>query len=93
MAQDLAKKRMLVGEVVSDRMDKTIVVKVERTFIHPLLKKVMRKSKKFKAHDEEGIAKIGDVVEIYEGRPASKTKYMYFHKVVKSAVQNAVKDN
>jgi len=77
-------KRLLVGEVVSDKMDKTIVVRIQRVFMHPTLKKVVRKFKKFKVHDESGQAKAGDIVEIYEGRPVSKTKYMYLHKIVKS---------
>ena len=93
MAKDLVKKRMLVGEVVSDKMDKTIVVKIERTFIHPLLKKVVKKLKKFKAHDEQGVAKIGDLVEIYEGRPCSKTKYMYLNKVIKAGVNSTVRNS
>ena len=75
----------LVGEVVSDKMDKTIVVKTERTFKHPRLHKVMRTAKKYKVHDEHEEAKIGDIVEFYEGRPLSKTKYMYLARVVKKA--------
>lgn len=75
-------KRTLVGEVISDRMDKTIVVKVERTSIHPKLGKVMRSSKNYKVHDEKELANIGDQVVIYEGRPVSKTKYMYLEKVL-----------
>jgi small subunit ribosomal protein S17 len=78
------KKKLLVGEVVSDKMDKTVVVKVSRTLMHPLFKKVITKSKKFKVHDENGEARAGDLVEIYEGRPLSKTKYMYLNKVLKS---------
>lgn len=76
--------RLLTGEVVSDKMDKTLVVRVERTFTHPRLKKVMRSAKKYKVHDEEGIGGIGDIVEIYEGRPQSKSKFMYLSRVVKS---------
>ncbi len=76
--------RVLTGEVVSDKMDKTIIVKVERTFTHPRLKKVMRSAKKYKVHDESGASTIGDIVEIYEGRPQSKSKYMYLSRVVKS---------
>ena len=76
--------RVLTGEVVSDKMDKTIVVKVERTFMHPRLKKVMRTAKKYKVHDESGTGTLGDIVEIYEGRPQSKSKYMYLSRVVKS---------
>ena len=77
-------KRTLVGEVISDRMDKTIVVKVERTSIHPKLGKVMRSSKNYKVHDEKEMANIGDRVVIYEGRPVSKTKYMYLESVLES---------
>lgn len=75
----------MVGKVVSDKMNKTIVVSVERTYVHPLLNKVLKTSKKFKAHDEQEVAKIGDVVEIYEGRPVSKTKYMYLSKVLSAS--------
>jgi small subunit ribosomal protein S17 len=78
-------KRTLTGHVVSDKMDKTIVVRVERTYIHPRLQKVMRTAKKYKVHDEAEAAHIGDVVEIYQGRPVSKTKYMYLARVIKTA--------
>ena len=77
-------RRLLTGEVVSDKMDKTVVVRVERTFMHPRLNKVMRSTKKYKVHDEADTLHVGDVVEIYEGRPLSKTKYMYLSRVVKS---------
>jgi small subunit ribosomal protein S17 len=76
-------KRILSGQVISDKMDKTIVVKVERSYMHPRLKKVMRISKKYKVHDQDKSAKLGDLVEIYEGRPVSKTKYMYLARVIK----------
>jgi len=76
--------RKLTGEVVSDKMDKTIVVRVERSYIHPLLKKVMRTSKKYKVHDDSQSASQGDIVEIYEGRPLSKTKYMYLARIVRA---------
>ena len=79
------KKRLFVGTVVSDKMDKTLVVKTERALKHPLFHKIMRKSKKYKVHDGNNEAKAGDVVEFYEGAPLSKTKYMYFSRVVKSA--------
>lgn len=75
----------LVGEVVSDKMNSTIVVKTVRTFQHPRLGKVMRSAKKYKVHDGREEAKIGDVVEFREGRPLSKTKYMYLVRVVKKA--------
>ncbi len=67
-------KRVLQGVVVSDKSDKTIVVKVERRFSHPLLKKTVRQSKKYKAHDEQNIFKIGDIVSIQESKPISKDK-------------------
>ena len=77
-------RRLLTGEVVSDSMNKTVVVRVERTYTHPRLKKVMRSTKKYKVHDESEKASVGDVVEIYEGRPQSKSKYMYLARIVKS---------
>lgn len=75
-------KRTLLGRVVSDKMHKTVVVAVERTYMHTLLKKVMRSVKKYKVHDENQQARVGDTVEIYEGRPVSKTKYMYLARVI-----------
>jgi len=67
-------KRVLQGTVVSDKSDKTVVVRVERRFTHPLLKKTVRRSKKYKAHDENNSCKIGDIVSIQESRPISKDK-------------------
>jgi small subunit ribosomal protein S17 len=67
-------KRILQGVVVSDKQEKTIVVKVERRFTHPLLKKTVRRSKNFHAHDEAQTYKVGDVVSIEETRPLSKLK-------------------
>jgi small subunit ribosomal protein S17 len=67
-------KRVLQGVVVSDKQDKTVVVKVERRFTHPLLKKTVRRSKNFHAHDESNQSKIGDTVSIEETRPISKLK-------------------
>ncbi len=67
-------KRVLQGVVVSDKQDKTVVVKVERRFTHPLLKKTVRRTKNYHAHDESNAAKTGDVVLIQEGRPLSKLK-------------------
>ena len=66
--------RSLVGTVVSNLMDKTIVVNVERRIQHPLYKKYIRRSKKFHAHDAENTCQIGDTVKIEECRPLSKTK-------------------
>ena len=67
-------KRILQGTVVSDKNAKTIVVQVERRFIHPVLGKTVRRSKKYHAHDETGQFKVGDVVRIQETRPLSKLK-------------------
>jgi small subunit ribosomal protein S17 len=67
-------KRVLQGVVVSDKNTKTVVVKVEQRFTHPLLKKTVRRSKKFHAHDEADTHKVGDVVFIEESRPISKNK-------------------
>jgi small subunit ribosomal protein S17 len=67
-------KRMLQGIVVSDKQKKTLVVRVERRFTHPLLKKTVRSSKKYYAHDENNEYSVGDVVWIEEHRPISKLK-------------------
>ena len=66
--------RTLSGRVVSDKMDKTVTVLVERKVKHPLIGKVIRQSKKFHAHDEANVYKEGDIVTIAESRPLSKTK-------------------
>ena len=66
-------KRMLSGVVVSDKQTKTVVVKVERRFTHPLLKKTVRRTKNYHAHDEKG-HKVGDVVSIEETKPISRLK-------------------
>jgi small subunit ribosomal protein S17 len=68
------KRRTKVGRVVSDRMDKTVVVSVERLRRHPIYKRVVRLSTKFKAHDESNAARVGDTVRIEESRPLSHEK-------------------
>lgn len=73
---------VLIGEVVSDKMDKTIVVKVVRSLRHPIYGKVIRRHKKFKVHDEQNTAKIGDRVEIKECRPLSKEKHMTLVRIL-----------
>ena len=67
-------KRILQGVVVSDKNAKTIVVEVERRYTHPLLKKTVRRSKKYHAHDENNTFKVGDLVSIQESAPISKNK-------------------
>ena len=67
-------KRILQGDVVSDKGDKTVVVRVERIFTHPLFKKTVRRSNRFHAHDEANAYKVGDLVQIQECAPKSKLK-------------------
>jgi small subunit ribosomal protein S17 len=67
-------KRVLQGTVVSDKNNKTIVVEVERRYTHPLLKKTVRRTKKYHAHDENNVFKVGDRVDIEESAPISKNK-------------------
>ena len=67
-------KRTLQGVVVSDKQDKTVVVRVERRFTHPVMKKTVRRSKKYHAHDEGNKHKVGEVVSIEESKPISKNK-------------------
>ena len=67
-------KRILTGKVVSNKADKTITVLVERRIMHPIYKKFVTKSKKIKAHDKDNKCKVGDIVEIVEAKPLSKTK-------------------
>ncbi|GAV23831.1 30S ribosomal protein S17 [Carboxydothermus pertinax] len=67
-------KKTKIGRVVSDKMDKTVVVAVEELVRHPLYKKTIRRTKKFKAHDENNLCRTGDIVKIAETRPLSKEK-------------------
>ena len=84
------KRKTKVGRVVSDRMDKTIVVSVERLARHPLYKRVIRLSTKFKAHDEENEARIGDTVRIEESRPLSATKRWRLVSIVQRGGDHAL---
>jgi small subunit ribosomal protein S17 len=77
--------RTLVGQVVSDKRTKTITVLVERRVTHELYGKIVARSRKYHAHDEKGEYKMGDVVEIAEGRPISKTKSWVVTRLVKKA--------
>ena len=80
--RDSGKKRF-VGSVVSDKMDKTVVVRVERLVRHPRYGKVLRRSKKYKAHDEENMCRVGDVVRIVESHPLSREKRWVVEGIVK----------
>lgn len=79
-------RRALVGTVVSDKMDKTVVVQVERVSRHPLYGKVIKSHKKYKAHDENNEAGMGDMVQIRECRPISKDKKFYVETILQRAV-------
>ncbi len=83
-------KNEKIGEVVSAKMAKTIVVQVSRRVPHPLYKRIITKRKKFYAHDAESTAKLGDVVRIIECRPLSKLKRWRLGEVVRRAAQVAV---
>ncbi|MEZ7852736.1 MAG: 30S ribosomal protein S17 [SAR324 cluster bacterium] len=76
----MSKLKLQSGVVVSDNMDKSIVVKVERKVKHPIYKKTIKRSKKFVTHDEKNECKIGDLVEIAECRPLSKRKRFRLYK-------------
>ncbi|MDQ6700776.1 MAG: 30S ribosomal protein S17 [Acidobacteriota bacterium] len=88
-AHESGNKNEKVGEVVSTRMQKTIVVAVSRRVPHPLYKRIVKKRKKFYAHDEDGTAKMGDVVRIIECRPLSKLKRWKLGAIVRRAPQVA----
>ena len=89
-AEVQGKRKTKVGRVVSDKMDKTIVVSVERMTRHPLYKRVIRQTSKFKAHDESNEAKVGDSVLIEESRPLSATKRWRLVSVLSRAGEGAV---
>ena len=79
------KRKERVGVVLSNKMDKTVVVRVERTVIHPLYKKEVKMRKKYYAHDEKNECEIGDVVRIMETRPLSKLKRWRVVEIIKKA--------
>jgi small subunit ribosomal protein S17 len=83
MEQRGSGRKRLVGNVVSDKMDKTVVVSVERRVRHPRYGKVVRRVKKYKAHDEENTCRVGDLVRIVESRPLSREKRWVVEEIVK----------
>lgn len=87
------RKNEKVGQVISTKMAKTIIVEVSRRVPHPIYKRIINKRKKFYAHDEESAAKMGDVVRIVESRPLSKTKRWALGDIVRKAVQVSVEPN
>ena len=85
MVEERGKKKRRTGKVVSDKMDKSITVAVERSMPHPLYGRVIRRTKKFVAHDAENEARPGDVVEIVETRPLSARKHWRLTRIVERA--------
>lgn len=85
----LQRRKEMTGSVVSNKMQKTIVVKVERRVRHSLYAKYISSSRKFKAHDEKNDAKMGDIVTIIESRPLSRDKRWALQKIVRRAIQTA----
>lgn len=85
-----ASRKRLVGSVVSDKMDKTVVVRVERLERHPRYGKVMRRRKKYKAHDEENRCRVGDLVRIVESRPLSREKRWVVEEIIARAGEKLV---
>jgi small subunit ribosomal protein S17 len=79
------KRKVRTGVVVSNKMDKTVVVEVSRTVVHPIYKKYLRRRKRFMAHDEENRCRIGDEVMIVETRPLSRHKHWRVKKVLREA--------
>ncbi len=79
-------RKRLVGTVVSDKLDKTVVVSVDRRFIHPLYGKTVKRSKKYQAHDEESQCVEGDIVEIQECKPISKNKRFVVTRTLRKTV-------
>ncbi|RIX49064.1 MAG: 30S ribosomal protein S17 [Rhodocyclales bacterium GT-UBC] len=86
MSETTSIKRTLIGRVVSDKMEKTVTVLVERKVKHPMYGKVMVRSKKYHAHNEGNTAKAGDLVEIVETRPVSRTKTWAVTSVLEKAI-------
>jgi len=82
MEKEKKQKRVFSGTVISDKMEKTIVVKTTSTYMDPMFHRIRKKNKNYKVHDEQGLAKMNDLVEFCEGRPVSKSKYMHLVRVV-----------
>ena len=83
--QERGRRQVLIGTVVSDKMDKTVVVKVERTVVHRLYQRYMKRTSKFTAHDEKNECRLGDRVSIVQSRPLSKSKRWRVREIVERA--------
>ena len=84
------RRKQLVGLVVSDKMDKTVVVRVARTVRHPRYGKVLRRTKKYKAHDADNTCQVGDMVRIVESRPLSREKRWTVEEIVKRSASGSL---
>ena len=84
-SDDRKQRRVRTGMVISNKMDKTVVVEVSRTVVHPVYKKFVRRRKRFMAHDEENRCRIGDEVMIVETKPLSRHKNWRVRKIIKEA--------
>lgn len=81
----MGRKKIYIGRVVSDKMDKTVIVAVERLIQHPLYKKIVKRITRLKAHDEKNECKVGDKVSIIEGRPLSREKRWRVLRIIERA--------
>ena len=86
MAEERNLRKVMVGTVTSDKMDKTVVVAVQTSVKHPMYKKIVKRTYKLKAHDEENACKVGDKVKVMETRPLSKDKRWRVVEIVEKAV-------
>jgi len=89
VVDEVTKKREWVGRVLSNKMNKTVVVAVERSVIHPVYRKVLRRVTKMKAHDEQNVCQIGDRVRLVETRPISKDKHWRVVEIIGSGERPA----
>ncbi len=90
----MGNRKEFTGIVISDKMQKTVVVRINRTAKHPKYGRIVKHYLKFKAHDEKGVAKVGDTVRIEETRPLSKDKFFRVAEVIKKAsTQAAIKED
>jgi small subunit ribosomal protein S17 len=85
MSEERGARRVRIGTIVSDKMDKTVVVKCERQFAHPIYKKIVKRTTRFKAHDEANDCHVGDTVRIMETRPLSRDKRWRVVEVIERA--------
>lgn len=87
--ENRGRRKVRRGVVVSDKMQKTVTVKVERLMLHPMYKKFIKRSKTFFAHDEENAARVGDLVQIVETRPLSKNKRWRVESIITKALETS----